>query len=88
MLITKHMEQWGHEEFAVWTDKKANLKAYIGVHSTVRGPALGGCRIWPHRSESQAINDVLRLARAMTYKSAIAGLPLGGGKGLIVATFI
>ena len=85
MRIASYMERWGHEEFAVWTDKAAGLRAFIAIHDTTLGPALGGCRVWPHRTEDQAITDALRLARAMTYKSAAAGLPLGGGKALIMA---
>ena len=66
-------------------EPSVGLKAFIAVHDTTLGPACGGVRIWPHASEDDAIMDVLRLARAMTYKSAVAGLPLGGGKALIWA---
>ena len=75
----------GHQQLAVWTDPDAGLKAFIAIHDTTLGPALGGTRIWKHPSDEEALMDVLRLARAMTYKSAAAGLPLGGGKGLILA---
>ena len=85
MEFIDFMQANGHEEFAVWTDPKAGLKAFIAVHDRTLGPALGGTRIWPHPTDELAIMDVLRLSRAMTYKSAAAGLPLGGGKGLIVA---
>jgi leucine dehydrogenase len=57
----------------------------VAVHSTVRGPALGGCRMWHYHDARAAMRDVLRLSRAMTFKSAVAGLPLGGGKGIILA---
>ena len=57
----------------------------VAVHSTVRGPALGGCRMWHYDDARSAVRDALRLSRAMTFKSAVAGLPLGGGKGLIMA---
>ncbi len=57
----------------------------MAVHSTVRGPALGGCRVWHYDDAREAIRDALRLSRAMTFKSAVAGLPLGGGKGVIMA---
>ncbi len=57
----------------------------VAVHSTVRGPALGGCRMWHYDDSRAAMRDVLRLSRAMTFKSAVAGLPLGGGKGIILA---
>jgi leucine dehydrogenase len=57
----------------------------VAVHSTARGPALGGCRMWHYDDSRRAIRDALRLSRAMTFKSAVAGLPLGGGKGVIMA---
>src|SRR4051812_48020152 len=56
----------------------------VAVHSTTRGPALGGCRMWTYADSTDAIRDVLRLSRAMTFKAAVAGLPLGGGKGVIM----
>ena len=61
------------------------LRAYIAIHDTTLGPACGGVRIWPHETEEDAVLDVLRLSKAMTYKSAAAGLPLGGGKAIIIA---
>ena len=85
MDITEHMERYGHEQLSIWTDPAVGLKAFIAIHDTTLGPALGGVRVWPHKTEEEAIMDVLRLSRAMTYKSAVAGLPLGGGKGLIMA---
>ena len=85
MDFIDYMQANGHEEFAVWTDPPAGLKAFIAVHDRTLGPALGGTRIWPHYTDEDAIMDVLRLSRAMTYKSAAAGLALGGGKGLIMA---
>ena len=66
-------------------EPSAGLKAFIAIHDTTLGPACGGVRIWPHPNEEEALLDVMRLARAMTYKSAVAGLPLGGGKALILA---
>src|SRR4051812_2598014 len=57
----------------------------VAVHSSVRGPSLGGCRMWHYADSRAAVRDVLRLSRAMTFKSAVAGLPLGGGKGIILA---
>src|SRR5690606_38978304 len=60
------------------------LKAIIGIHNTVLGPALGGTRMWNYSNEQEAVNDVLRLSRGMTYKSAISGLNLGGGKAVII----
>ncbi len=85
MQFIEYMQANGHEELAVWTDPAVGLKAFIAIHDTTLGPSLGGTRIWPHSTDDEAIMDVLRLSRAMTYKSAAAGLPLGGGKGLILA---
>ena len=65
-------------------DTQRGLHAYISVHSTALGPALGGMRLWPFRSEDEAMTDVLRLSRGMTYKAACAGLNLGGGKSVII----
>jgi len=73
-----------HEEVVYVRDKDAGLKAIIAVHSTVRGPALGGCRMYPYKDETAAIKDVLRLSRSMTYKAAIAGVRLGGGKSVMI----
>ena len=74
----------GHEQLVYFSDPNANLKAIVAIHSTVLGPALGGTRMWPYESEQEAITDVLRLSRGMTYKAAISGLNLGGGKGVII----
>ena len=79
------MTTQGHEQLLVCTDPAVGLKAFIAIHDTTLGPACGGCRIWPHPTEEAALEDVLRLSRAMTYKSALAGLDLGGGKALIIA---
>ncbi len=65
-------------------DKSVGLKAIIGVHNTTLGPGLGGCRMWPYADESEALRDVLRLSRGMTFKAAVAGLKLGGGKAVII----
>lgn len=73
-----------HEIVAFHEDPPSGLRAIIAVHDTRPGPALGGCRMYPYHSEAQALEDVLRLSRGMTYKSALAGLPLGGGKSVIV----
>lgn len=75
----------GHEQVMFAHDAAAGLRAIIAVHSTARGPALGGCRIQPYRSEAAALADVLRLSRGMTFKAAAAGLPFGGGKMVVVA---
>ncbi|MEM6515931.1 MAG: Glu/Leu/Phe/Val dehydrogenase dimerization domain-containing protein [Bacteroidota bacterium] len=74
----------GHEQISFFSDKDTGLKAIIGIHSTVLGPALGGVRMMDYINEWEALNDVLRLSRGMTYKSAITGLNLGGGKAVIL----
>lgn len=79
------MERHGHEQLVVCHEPSVGLKALIAIHDTTLGPACGGVRVWPHATEDDGLMDVLRLARAMTYKSAVAGLPLGGGKALIMA---
>lgn len=73
-----------HEQIVFCHDVESNLKAIIAIHNTNRGPSLGGCRMWPYANEQEAINDVLRLSRGMTYKSALAKLPYGGGKSVII----
>ena len=73
-----------HEQIVFCNDKDTGLKAIIGIHNTVLGPALGGTRMWKYENEWEALNDVLRLSRGMTYKSAITGLNLGGGKAVII----
>lgn len=73
-----------HEQIVFCNDKDTGLKAIIGIHNTVLGPALGGTRMWNYSNEWEALNDVLRLSRGMTFKSAITGLNLGGGKAVII----
>ncbi|AWA30251.1 leucine dehydrogenase [Flavobacterium magnum] len=73
-----------HEQIVFCNDKDTGLKAIIGIHNTVLGPALGGTRMWKYANEWEALNDVLRLSRGMSYKSAITGLNLGGGKAVII----
>ncbi|MBI1905997.1 MAG: Glu/Leu/Phe/Val dehydrogenase [Rhodocyclales bacterium] len=73
-----------HEQVVFCSDDKSGLKAIIAVHNSSLGPALGGCRMWPYASEEEAVRDVLRLSRGMTYKSAMANLKLGGGKSVII----
>ncbi|TQD38612.1 Glu/Leu/Phe/Val family dehydrogenase [Haloflavibacter putidus] len=73
-----------HEQVVFCNDKDTGLKAIIGIHNTVLGPALGGTRMWNYTSEWEALNDVLRLSRGMTFKSSISGLDLGGGKAVII----
>lgn len=83
--MLEQMGDEGHEQLVVVSDAGSGLKAIIAIHDTTLGPACGGTRIWPYKSEQEAIWDALRLSRAMTYKSAAADLPLGGGKGVIIA---
>ena len=85
MKIFDYMEQYGYEELALYADEAAGLRALICIHDTTLGPACGGTRMWPFATEEEAILDVLRLARAMTYKSSLAGLDYGGGKAVIIA---
>lgn len=73
-----------HEQVCFFHDQETNLKAIIAIHNTNLGPALGGCRAWSYASEDEALRDVLRLSRGMTYKAAMAKLPLGGGKSVIM----
>jgi leucine dehydrogenase len=73
-----------HETVVFGTDAASGLKAIIAVHNTNLGPGLGGCRMWPYASDQDAVQDVLRLSRGMTYKAAMAGLPYGGGKSVII----
>jgi len=82
--ILGRMEQHDHEEVLFCFDRATGLKAIIAIHDTTLGPALGGTRMWPYATEAEALNDVLRLSRGMTYKSALAGLDLGGGKAVII----
>jgi leucine dehydrogenase len=82
--VISQMSMFDHEEVVFCQDKATGLKAIIAVHNTVLGPALGGTRMWMYNNEMEALNDVLRLSRGMTYKSALAGLNLGGGKAVII----
>ena len=83
-MIFETFATTGHEQVVFCHNKDAGLKAIIAIHNTVLGPALGGLRMWPYKSEQEAINDVLRLSRGMTYKNAVAGLNIGGGKAVII----
>lgn len=83
-LVLSRMENNDHEEVLFCYDRPTGLKAIIAIHDTTLGPALGGTRMWPYASENEALNDVLRLSRGMTYKSSLAGLDLGGGKAVII----
>ena len=84
MVVFEPMEKRGHEQVVFSSDPVTGLKAIIAIHDTTLGPALGGCRMWNYKNESDALKDVLRLSRGMTYKAAVAGLGLGGGKAVII----
>jgi leucine dehydrogenase len=84
MSVFDHSEFDNHEHVAFYHDEKAGLSAIIAIHNTNLGPALGGCRMWPYVNSSEALTDVLRLSKGMTYKAALANLELGGGKSVII----
>ena len=85
MEIFEHMTRYGHEQLVMFSDAGSGLKGMVAIHDTTLGPSCGGLRIWPYATEQEAVTDVLRLSQAMTYKSAAAELPLGGGKAVIIA---
>ncbi|HRO75890.1 MAG TPA: Glu/Leu/Phe/Val dehydrogenase dimerization domain-containing protein, partial [Crocinitomicaceae bacterium] len=82
--VIAQLSQFNHEQVLFCNDNETGLKAIIGVHNTTLGPALGGSRMWMYNNEMEALNDVLRLSRGMTYKNSLAGLNLGGGKSVII----
>jgi leucine dehydrogenase len=84
MSVFEHIEFDGHEHVAFYQDKASGLKAIIAVHNSNLGNALGGCRMWPYANDEEALRDVLRLSKGMTYKAAMAGLNQGGGKAVIM----
>jgi len=84
MSVFGHPEMAGHEQVVYCENSETGLRAIIAIHDTTLGPALGGLRMWPYASEHDALTDVLRLSRGMTYKNALAGLNLGGGKGVVI----
>lgn len=82
--IFEQVAEFQHEQVVYCHDHETGLRAIIGIHNTVLGPALGGTRMWHYATEAEALHDVLRLSRGMTYKAAISGLNLGGGKAVII----
>ncbi|MCP4912699.1 MAG: Glu/Leu/Phe/Val dehydrogenase [Oligoflexia bacterium] len=84
MLTFDRLYSEGHEEVVFFSDPSCNLKAIVAIHDTTLGPALGGTRMWPYASIDDAVEDVLRLSKGMTYKAAVSGLNLGGGKAVII----
>ncbi|WP_299569410.1 Glu/Leu/Phe/Val dehydrogenase dimerization domain-containing protein [uncultured Shewanella sp.] len=85
MALFNHVSFDNHEQVVFCHDQESGLKAIIAIHNTNLGPAVGGCRMWNYDSDDEAVNDVLRLSRGMTYKNALAGLTMGGGKSVIIA---
>jgi leucine dehydrogenase len=84
MELFETIEASGHEQIVFCNNTDVGLKAIIAIHNTTLGPALGGLRMWPYATEQEALNDVLRLSKGMTYKAAVSGLNLGGGKSVII----
>jgi len=84
MRLFETMASLGHEQLVVCYDKSSGYRGIIAIHDTTLGPALGGTRFWNYASDDEAITDALRLSRGMTYKNAVAGLNLGGGKAVII----
>ena len=82
--IFNQLSSFGHQEVVFCSDPETGLKAIIAIHDTTLGPALGGTRMWSYKTEAEALQDVLRLSRSMTYKASITGLNLGGGKAVII----
>jgi leucine dehydrogenase len=82
--VLEQLRARGHEQVTFCNDESSGLRAIIAIHDTTLGPAIGGVRMWPYKSESEALEDVLRLSRGMTFKAAAAGLNLGGGKAVII----
>ena len=82
--VIAQMSKYNHEQLLFCNDNETGLKAIIAIHNTVLGPALGGTRMWTYKNEMEALNDVLRLSRGLTYKNSISGLNLGGGKAVII----
>ncbi|HZY56603.1 MAG TPA: Glu/Leu/Phe/Val dehydrogenase [Rubrobacteraceae bacterium] len=84
MQIFEKLAEYRYEQLVFCHDKGTGLRAIIAIHDTTLGPALGGCRMWSYETEDEAVVDALRLARGMTYKAAVSGLNLGGGKSVIL----
>src|SRR5688572_29163200 len=84
MQMFERMAEHSHEQVAFWCEPASGYRGIIAIHNTTLGPSLGGTRFWNYSSEEEAIVDVLRLARGMTHKAAVAGLNLGGGKAVIM----
>lgn len=86
MTMFENLGESGHEQVVFFHDREIDLRCIVAIHNTVLGPAFGGLRMWPYATEQEALRDVLRLSRAMTYKAAIAGLNFGGGKAVLIGS--
>src|SRR3569832_1802781 len=84
MEVTEKITNTDHEKVVIARDAASGYHGIIAIHSTLLGPAVGGTRFWNYQSENAALTDALRLSHGMTYKNALAGLPLGGGKSIII----
>ena len=84
MQLFDTLAEGGHEQVVYCHNRETGLRAIVAIHDTTLGPSLGGLRMWPYADEAEALTDVLRLSRGMTYKNALAGLHLGGGKAVII----
>ena len=84
-LVLEQCQTRGHEQVSFFNYPDVGLKLIVAIHDTTRGPALGGCRMRLYANEAQALDDVMRLSEGMTYKNALAELPLGGGKSCLIA---
>lgn len=84
VTVFNHPSFDDHEKVVFCRDKQSGLKAIIAIHNTTLGPAFGGCRVWNYQNDDEALTDVLRLSQGMTYKTALAGLAMGGGKAVII----
>lgn len=85
MPFFTHSQFDNHEQVSFFSCAATGLKAIVAIHNSNLGPALGGCRMWPYKNDEEALYDVLRLSKGMTYKAALADVPLGGGKSVIIA---
>ncbi len=84
MSVYDHPDFDNHEKVLFASDEASGLKAILAVHSTARGPAVGGCRMWTYENSTEALTDVLRLSQGMSFKNVLADLPIGGGKSVIM----
>lgn len=84
MMLFDNLQEMGHEQVVLCSDPTTGLRAIIAIHDTSLGPALGGTRMWKYASDTDAFTDALRLSRGMTYKAAVSGVNLGGGKAVIL----